>query len=147
MDKGVERPHNYGKEPRYGHMFVVFSIGPREIPRHPTAFASKRTTTTQRYHLHSNEIWLNCMPRRCKSKFKIFFLTQRSLWYKNVIWMNMIYIHIYLWIWWSNVWHIEAWRCIYVSEDFVIIGLGNGLAPVWCQGITLTNADLLLTVF
>ena len=26
----------------------------------------------------------------------------------------------------------------------VIIGSGNGLAPVWCQAFTWTNADLLL---
>ena len=30
-----------------------------------------------------------------------------------------------------------------VSANVVIIGSGNGLAPVWCQAITWTNADLL----
>ena len=28
------------------------------------------------------------------------------------------------------------------SENLVIIGSGNGLAPIWCQAITFTNDDL-----
>ena len=37
----------------------------------------------------------------------------------------------------------EARRCIYGSVNWVIIGSTNGLSPVWCQAITLTNDGLL----
>ena len=39
--------------------------------------------------------------------------------------------------------HLEVWW--YVSKNLVIIGSGNGLAPVWCQAITWTNADSVLS--
>ena len=37
---------------------------------------------------------------------------------------------------------ICAWRCIYLSEQRVIIGSGNGLAPIRHQTITWTRADI-----
>ena len=42
---------------------------------------------------------------------------------------------------------IEVWRHIYVSVDWVIINLGNDLAPIRSQGITWINADLLSTLW
>ena len=45
---------------------------------------------------------------------------------------------------------VGAWWRIYVSAHWVIIGSGNGLAPVQCRPITWTNCDLLqypITVF
>ena len=56
----------------------------------------------------------------------------------------------------SNVWEIHlrydnfhllissCW-CIYAPLNWVSIGSGNGLSPVWCQAITWTNADFLST--
>ena len=38
---------------------------------------------------------------------------------------------------------IEAWCSKLALVNWVIIGSGNGLAPVWCQAITWTNADSL----
>ena len=38
--------------------------------------------------------------------------------------------------------HLEKWWHIYASEKWVIIGSGNGLAPVGPHAITWTNADL-----
>ena len=38
--------------------------------------------------------------------------------------------------------HLQKWWYIYVSEKWVIIGSGNGLAPVGRHAITWTNADL-----
>ena len=35
------------------------------------------------------------------------------------------------------------WWCIYTSVNCVIIGLGYGLLPVWCQPITRNNANSL----
>ena len=37
--------------------------------------------------------------------------------------------------------YIEAWWCTYFSVTW-IVGSGNGLAPDWCQAITLTNEEL-----
>ena len=31
--------------------------------------------------------------------------------------------------------NIVAWKCIYALKNYVIIGLHNGLAPIWCQAI------------
>ena len=39
-------------------------------------------------------------------------------------------------------WHIEAGWHIYVAMNWVIIGSGSGLAPMWCQAITWINDDL-----
>ena len=36
----------------------------------------------------------------------------------------------------------ELTDCIYVSLNWVVIGLGNGMLPVWYQAITWTNDDL-----
>ena len=38
---------------------------------------------------------------------------------------------------------VGAWWCIYSLVSWVIIGSGNGLWPVRCQGITWTSATLL----
>ena len=38
---------------------------------------------------------------------------------------------------------ISPWCRIYASVNWVIIGSGNGLSPVWRQAITWTNAGLL----
>ena len=46
-----------------------------------------------------------------------------------------------LWTHCPRVRHI----CNYASLNWVSTGSGNGLAPVWCQVIILTNADLLST--
>ena len=38
----------------------------------------------------------------------------------------------------------SPWYRKYASVNWVSIGSGNGLPPVWCQAITWTSADLLL---
>ena len=44
---------------------------------------------------------------------------------------------VYIYIFVNSLWR-------HMSSDILVsIGSGNGLAPVWCQAITWTNADLL----
>ena len=42
--------------------------------------------------------------------------------------------------------HLSHWDLVlvmYILLNWIIIGSGNGLAPVWCQAITWANDGLL----
>ena len=76
--------------------------------------------------------------------------------YNRIIFLFKFIIGSSWWIWNTNdhqyrrynhllsVLLIVAWWCNMAMWIMVIIGSGTGLAPVWCQAITWTSADLML---
>ena len=59
--------------------------------------------------------------------------------YMHVTWTTTLYVCL-LPPWLNSLRHSDA----YASMNWVIIGSGNGLAPLWCQAITWTSADSLI---
>ena len=75
-------------------------------------------------------------------------------WYLTEFFSKKRYIHSRICYWSCPLQHAcqLGWRwgelthrgsVMYISENWVIIGSGNGLAHIWCQAITCTNDDIL----
>ena len=73
----------------------------------------------------------------------IIFFIKIQTFEPNKLHLEVLYAKCQLFLIWLQCVNSSPPSAVYVSVNWVIIGSGNGLSPLWCQAITWTNAGLL----